>query len=863
MERRVPESTYRLQLRPHGGLREAADTAGYLRRLGAGAVYTAPLLAAAPGSAHGYDGVDPTRACPGLGGEPARKEFTERLRAHGLGLVADIVPNHLSVALPEANPWWWEVLRDGPGSRFAHVFDIDWSLGPIRLPVLADDGDGGAAALDRLTSDAGALVLDGRRFPLAKGTGAGTDPRAQHRQQYYRLVSWRSAAHTVSYRRFFDINDLAALRMEDPRVFDAVHAAVLAWADRGEVDGLRIDHVDGLADPGGYLRRLRSRFPGWIVVEKILEPGREADLPPSWPVDGTTGYDALREVCGLFIDPAAAAPLTELAAGCGAATDPGASAARGRREAVAGLLGGDVRRIAALAASLGLAAAGRAPENTSAAGPEGVAGAPSGEPGAAGRSAADGGAGAAGTQPEPPAELRSAVAALLASFPVYRSYLPEGADAWEQAVAGAEKLLAGGPVPDPGGSPGGLRAGAGDAAAGEGRHLPSTDAEAAAAGAALERIDAAVRADPGGELAARLQQTSGAAAAKGVEDTAYYRATRFAALNEVGGDPGRFGVSPAEFHAAALWRAGHRPAAMTALSTHDTKRSEDVRARLAAVAEHAGAFAASVRRWRERCSLGEPALDLLAWQTLIGAWPISADRLAAYLLKAAREAGLRTSWTAPDPDFEEAVLSWPGRVFADPELAAGAEAFAERTTAPGWSNSLGQKLVQLAMPGVPDVYQGTELWDYSLVDPDNRRQVDFAARASILEQLEDGGRPPVDASGAAKMHVVRQALRLRRAVPLTGYAPLTADGPAADHAVAFARSDAGGTPAAVAVATRLPVGLEDAGGWRSTTLRLPDGPWTDLLTGRPASGTAHLGGLLSDYPVALLTRPESATALLA
>ncbi|MFW5417594.1 malto-oligosyltrehalose synthase [Nocardiopsis sp. CNT-189] len=922
----VPTSTYRMQLRPGGGLGDARALAGYLDRLGAGALYTAPLLTAAPGSSHGYDGVDPSAVCPELGGEQARLELAERLRGLGMGLVADIVPNHMSVALPEANPWWWEVLRDGPGSGRAGHFDIDWTRGPIELPVLPDDGDSGGAALDRLELEDGALVLDGRRYPVAPGTAPpgtappgtappgtappGAAPAEVHAAQHYRLVSWRRAAESMSYRRFFDVTELAAVRTEDPEVFDALHAEVLRWAERGELAGLRVDHPDGLADPGGYLRRLRDRFPGWIVAEKILHPGEEP--PASWPVDGTTGYDALREVCGLFVDPGGEAPLTRLADSLGVPTDLPHLERTAKEQAAGALLAAETDRIARVLT---------------------------------------------GGRPDPAA--RRAVAALLASFPVYRTYLPEGERDWARALARARHRLSGLPddarspldpppgpggdggstaagaarsgsgrsVPEPPGGGGGqaegsgrppAQAGPGGAVPPEGAARPSPGAGAggrgAAAGhpppqgagrteegarpedagrrpqrgadsagpleeaaaergphpaapggsaealAALEEIGRRVREDPAGELAVRIQQTSGMVTAKGVEDTAFYRATRFVALNEVGGDPGAFGVGPEEFHAAAARREAVRPASMTTLSTHDTKRSEDVRARLAVLSEMAEEFAGAVRGWSRRSGLSEPSLDLLAWQTLVGTWPVSAERLRCYLLKAAREAKLRTSWTDPDPAFEEEVLAWPERVLGDERLAADVAGFVDRVRRPGWSNALGQKLLQLTMPGVPDVYQGTELWDLSLVDPDNRRPVDFTARDVLLERLESGRRPPVDATGEAKMHVVRQALHLRRRADLRGYLPLPAAGPAARHAVAFARGPRAG---AVAVATRLPVGLAASGGWRSTVLPLPwgRGSWRDLLSGRSfpagppeAPAAPRLGDLLSRYPVALLVR---------
>ncbi len=743
----VPGSTYRVQVRPGFDLSRTAELVPYLDRLGAGAVYTSPLLAAAPGSTHGYDVVDPTRASPELGGEQARRRLVAAVRAAGLGLVVDLVPNHMSVEVPAANPWWWDVLTHGPASRFAAYFDVDWSRGPILLPVLGDEGS--------LEIRDGRLAYYDHEFPVAPGTEGGSAEEV-HERQHYRLVHWRRGNAELTYRRFFDITSLAAVRVEDPVVFEATHAEVLRWVRAGEVDGLRIDHPDGLADPGGYVRRLREHADCWLVVEKILAPGEE--LPASWPVHGTTGYDALREVCGVFVDPAGEAVLTELAA----TPDFGTEEARCRRLVVERSLVAEVRRIAALV-------------------------------------------------PGMPAD---AVGELLVAFPVYRSYLPEGLAHWRTAVDRA-------------------RAARPDLAD------------------ALSTLDRAVREDPRGELATRIQQTSGMVVAKGDEDTAFYRYPRLTALNEVGGAPGRFGVTPAEFHAGALAREAGRPAGMTTLSTHDTKRSEDVRARISVLAELAPEFATAVRRWSARRGIGEPTLDLLAWQTLVGAWPIGPERLSAYLDKAAKEAKIRTSWVDHDEPFEESVRSWPADVLGDAELCAEVGEFVERVRLPGWSNALGQKLLQLAGPGVPDVYQGSELFDLSLVDPDNRREVDFATRGALLDRLESGWLPDVDDSGAAKLHVVRTTLRLRRERPglFTGYRPLAADGPAAGHLVAFARAGV------VAVATRLPVTLARTG-WRDTVLALPPGTWTDHLTARPVPAVVPLAGLLDRYPVALLVRED-------
>jgi (1->4)-alpha-D-glucan 1-alpha-D-glucosylmutase len=739
-----PTSTYRVQLRPEFTFADAQAEVEYLRLLGVGALYASPVLDAVPGSTHGYDVVDPSRARPELGGDDEFLALAGRLRDAGLGLVVDIVPNHMSVAVPKVNAWWWDVLRHGRDSRYATYFDIDWSRGRLLVPVLGADDD-------ELTVDGDELVYYDHRFPIAPGTDGGT-PGEVHARQHYELVSWRRGNAELNYRRFFDITTLAAVRVEDPEVFEATHGAVLRWVADGHVTGLRVDHPDGLADPGEYMRRLRAAAPGaWLVVEKILQPGER--LPASWPVDGTTGYDALREFCGVFVDPAGEAPYTSFAEKSGVDVDFAAVTERSRRLVTDTILVAEVRRIAALLSDVDQDSA------------------------------------------------RTEVAETMIAFPVYRSYLPEGDAHWTEAVTSAE-------------------------------------------------LDRQVRA--GGELATRIQQTSGMVVAKGTEDTAFYRYARFAALNEVGGAPDRFGVGVAEFHALAADREAGWPAAMTTLSTHDTKRSEDVRARLAVLAELPAEFTSAVTRWSATHGIDEPALNLLAWQSLVGAWPISADRLRDYLDKAAKEAKLRTSWTDHDEAFEQEVADWPDRVLGDPEIAGDVADFVARISGPGWANALGQKLVQLTAPGVPDVYQGTEIWDLSLVDPDNRRPVDYSVRKTLLDRIAGGWLPDVDDSGAAKLLVVHKALTLRRDRPelFRGYRALLADGPAADHVLAFARTDL------VTVATRLPAGVAETG-WQDTVLALPTGTWTDVLTGERLPGDRPaLADLLARYPVALLVRGD-------
>ncbi|HEY0805039.1 MAG TPA: alpha-amylase family glycosyl hydrolase, partial [Pseudonocardiaceae bacterium] len=365
----IPSSTYRLQLRPEFTFEDAADLVGYLRELGVGAMYVSPILDAVTGSTHGYDVVDPTRARGELGGEPGRQALAATLRADGLGLVVDIVPNHVDVSGPE-NRWWWDVLRLGRASEYAKYFDIDWSRGRLVLPVLGSDED-----IAKLTVDGDELAYYEHRYPIAPGTGDGS-PQQVHDRQHYELVNWRRGNTELNYRRFFDITTLAGVRVEDPEVFAATHDEVLRWVADGDVTGLRIDHPDGLADPGGYLRRLRARAPEvWLVVEKILHPGEP--LPVSWPVHGTVGYDALREICGVFVDPDGEREITALAGELGVRTDfEGVRTAACQFVADTSLVA-EVRRIAALVRDVDRDRA------------------------------------------------RAAVAALLVAFPLYRSYLPE------------------------------------------------------------------------------------------------------------------------------------------------------------------------------------------------------------------------------------------------------------------------------------------------------------------------------------------------------------------------------------------------------------------------------------------------------
>ncbi|MBM9466054.1 malto-oligosyltrehalose synthase [Nakamurella leprariae] len=755
----VPASTYRFQVTPEWPLTAAADQVDYLQRLGAGWVYLSPILQAEPGSAHGYDVVDHGRTDSSRGGEAGLAAVADRAHAAGLGVLVDIVPNHVGVATPAESVWFWDVLAKGRQSPHADAFDVDWEVsgGRIRLPVLGDGPD----ELDQLEVSDGELRYYDHRFPIAEGTGGGT-PRQVHDRQHYELINWRRGDAELNYRRFFAVSTLAGVRVELPEVFDASHAEVGRWVQRGWVDGLRIDHPDGLADPKGYLDQLAELLDGrYVLVEKIIE-GDER-LPSSWRTAGTTGYDALAWFDRVLIDPAGEAGLDALdtALRGGMSVEWPAMVRFTKRAVADGILRAEVLRLARLVPDLPQADDG--------------------------------------------------IAELLASFDVYRTYLPDGAEHLDHAVQRATV------------------------------NRPELTE-------LLAELSRRLR-DTGTEFSRRFQQTSGMVMAKGVEDCAFYRWTRLTSLTEVGAEPAQFSIPVEQFHVLQAERQERSPVAMTTLSTHDTKRAEDVRSRISVLAEVPDEWTAAVRRWNRWAPLDDGPLANLLWQAAVGAWPIERERLHAYAEKASREAGTSTQWTDSDEAFEQRMHALVDAVFDDDELHVSVRAFADRVTGPGRSNSLSEKLIQLTAPGVPDVYQGSELWDLSLVDPDNRRPVDYRRRADLLARLDDGWQPDIDDSGAAKLLVVSHALRLRRDRPdlFTGYTPLSGDGSAAEHLVGF---DRGG---AITLATRLPVGLARRGGWADTTVTLPEGRWVDQLTGREHDGgSVRLADVLERYPVALL-----------
>ncbi|ROS78961.1 malto-oligosyltrehalose synthase [Cellulomonas sp. PhB143] len=830
--RPYPTSTYRLQLSAELTFDDAAAQVPYLASLGVSHLYLSPVLQAAPGSTHGYDVVDHSRVSDVLGGRAGLERLSAAARGAGLGLVVDVVPNHMAVPTPVwHNRALWSVLAQGPESPYAHWFDVDWSSddGAVLMPVL------GARIGDVLAS--GELVLDEIEVPVA-ATGDRLDAPAtvtvlryyDHvfpvrpgtedlplaelvERQHYRLAFWRVADEELNYRRFFDVGTLAAIRVEDERVFDATHAVLLALIADGTVDGLRIDHPDGLADPGRYLERLEEATGGaWVVVEKIL--AGEERLPPEWATVGTTGYEGLWRLQSLFVDAggrAALAALAESLTGDG----PGGLAelvTRSKREVVDGPLDAEVHRLTDLAAGV--------------------------------------------CRDDPRLRdhtwrgLNECLAALLVAFDRYRSYVVPGETPRREPV---EVTL--------------------DAAARARAVLPATRHETLDVVVELllgREVGSAGRThEPRrDELVVRFQQVCGAVMAKGIEDTAFYRWTELTSLCEVGGEPDRFALALHEWHAFAHRARNATPLGLTTTSTHDTKRGEDTRAAIGVLSEFAEAWAGLVATLRAasaayRSSPVDGRAENLLWQTLAGTWvpdgsaagPIGADRLVAYLTKALREAKLRTSWTSPDDAYEQAVERLARGALEDPAVLEAIGGWAERHLEPLRAAALGTKLVQLTMPGVADVYQGSEGYRPTLVDPDNRHPADVAALAARLERLDAG--EGARSLNSQKLLVTSRALRLRRERPEAfvgedaGYEPVPTS---STCAVAFART-VDHVPSTVTVVTRLAGTVERFGGWTGHTVALPvvPGRWVDRLTGRSyASGAVPIEDVLADLPVALL-----------
>ncbi len=706
-------ATYRLQFRNGMDFDQAAAVVPYLSGLGISHVYASPLFQAVPDSTHGYDVTDHGQFDQSLGGFDGFRRFTDALKAAGMGLILDIVPNHMAVSVH--NPWWRDVLRHGRRSQFAHHFDLDWSAPKLTLATLGQPyGDALAAGELGLARDENGwwLTYYEHRFPLDPMTVTGVEPGDSpdadlihhlHEAQAWRLTYWRLGRDGLTYRRFFEISDLVGVRVESPDVFDDVHRFLLEQVSAGRIQGLRIDHVDGLADPGGYLTRLRAALPGDVPiwVEKILARGEK--MPSSWPVTGETGYAMADRLNGILTEGSAAAPLQQSYQDfVGDRRDAEAMKQAAKTEIV-------TRNLAAERETLtGMALAALAAD-------------PSGR---------DWG----------PDSIRRSIVALLTAMPVYRTYFWADRDPFENDLTILEDVT--------------LQAE---------RHVELDDPAAVRVVADLLKPDPADHHEARQRFRTRFQQTSGAMMAKAVEDTLFYRFNRLISANEVGGEPEDLDFSLAVFHRTMTRRAATSPKALSATATHDTKRGEDARMRISAISEQPDGWGQAVAAFDTALGSLTGTVDAecrwLAYQALLGAWEpdgLSAlrDRFEAYLIKAAREAKTRTSWVAIDEDYEAALSHFARSALSSKAFCSTFDQQAAPFLLIGARKSLVQLALKLMLPGVPDIYQGTERPDYSFVDPDNRRPVDYADLAHHI--------PSADTFPGAKQRLLQCGLDLRR-----------------------------------------------------------------------------------------------------
>jgi malto-oligosyltrehalose synthase len=864
----APRATIRLQFHRGFTFTHAVPLVPYFACLGVSDVYASPIMTARPGSPHGYDTIDPARVNPELGGEDGLRALVRELRRHELGLIVDIVPNHMAVG--NGNTWWLDVLTRGRSSRYAKYFDIDWTptdaqlRDKVLLPILGRPY-GEALAAGEITLAMGKARQPVVRYfdhelPLAADPGIDKNSLADFapsstagrkrlhdllERQHYRLAWWRCANDEINWRRFFDINELAAIRVEDDEVFESVHATLLRLYAEGLIDGVRVDHIDGLSLPGKYCRQLRARLraleqqrpptcpaaPAYFVVEKILS--FDERLPKNWETDGTTGYDFMDEVSALQHDSAGAATLSSLwKRVSGRSNDFAVEERQARCEILQASFSSQLEALLDALAAIA-----------------------QGDP---------------ATRDIARPALRRAVTEILVQFPVYRIYAqveqrsPSDAAMLAKAVSVAALSC-----------------------------LPSDRWLIELLGHWLigERIRDDTEALQNIALT-RFQQLSAPLSAKAVEDTAFYRYGRLLSRNDVGFDPGRLGCAVDEFHHRMRLRRTSFPHAMLATATHDHKRGEDVRARLAVLSEIADEWRDTVQGWLT-ASAGQfsPATGLplpdaadrtMLFETLVGAWPMQLEtsdqaelgqfgkRIAAWQLKSLREAKLRSDWTAPNERYERAAEKFVSWLFAVSPLLSEIAAFARRITPAGVVNSLGQTLCKLSAPGVPDIYQGTEYWDLSLVDPDNRAPIDFALRQQSLSAQECARAADFE-SGRIKQRVIARVLAARKQMPALfadgDYLPLPAEGSLADHVVAFARIWHGAT--AISVFCRHPTRLLDGEPtiviaperWQDTRIVLPPviraSQFYEVVSGKPksASGSSFdAAHILADMPVALMIR---------
>jgi (1->4)-alpha-D-glucan 1-alpha-D-glucosylmutase len=878
-----PRSTYRLQLHKDFTFDDASAIAEYLKALGITHVYCSPYMQAAPGSMHGYDVVDHRNVNEELGGAEAHERFSKHLGEVGLGQVLDIVPNHMS--LGSQNKYWWDVLENGTNSRYASFFDIDWNSSEERLrdkvlvPILPDQyGRALSAGGIVLARDGARFTVEaaGQTFPVSPASLALIlnkaaefirsdslnfvsasfarlpspdfwDRRtilARHRdknvlldvldrlcteergvsdaidravrdlnanidalddllnQQYYRLAYWKTADQQLGYRRFFDVNTLIGMRVEREFVFDETHALIVKWLKQGVLDGVRVDHPDGLRDPMQYFERLRERAPeAWIVGEKILEPGEW--LRKEWPIQGTSGYDFLDVAMGVLVEPQGLLRLGEHYTAFTGDDTAFPVVAHDKKLAVTQeALGSDVNRLASL--FVDICECNRDQRDFTR------------------------------------AEIRRAIREVASCFSVYRTYVvPERDEITDEDRGVIERATK---------------------CAKDNRQ----DIDSGLFDFMHDVLTLKVKGKIETEFVNRFQQFTSPVMAKGVEDTAFYCSNRLIAMNEVGGDPACGGFSLDYFHEYNVRMQRTFPSTMTTLSTHDTKRSDDVRARMTVLSEIPDAFEEAVRRWsrtnakhrggRKMKDKIDTGTEWFLYQTLVGAWPIGAERVREYMRKAMREAKVRTSWVANNAEYERALDVYIDAILADQEFVEDLKKFVGRILRASQNNSLAQTLLKHTVPGVPDLYQGGELWDFSLVDPDNRRPVDYERRKKLLAEMTSMTAGQVlerSEDGLPKLWVIYHALQLRNEQPEwfgggADYVPMYADGAQRDRVIAHMRGSN--------VLTIAPRWSYEAV-WDETVIELPGGRWKDRLTGRAfAGGTTRVGDLLAEFPVSLLVK---------
>jgi len=829
----IPASTYRIQFRNGMTFDRAAALVPYIKRLGISHFYASPIFTATRGSTHGYDVTDANEIDPAIGGRAGFDRLVEALKQAGLELIIDIVPNHMAASLE--NAWWRDVIEHGEQSRYARYFDIDWSR-RLTLPFLGDTFE---AALEKgeiaikadPESGKPAFAYYESFYPLSPESWQGKDAEvlaladnaqiaALHDRQPYRLMSWRDAPRDLSYRRFFEITGLAGVRVEDPEVFADSHRLILELVHSGAVSGLRVDHVDGLADPKGYLEQLRQHAGPecYITVEKILGEGEQ--LPADWPVSGTTGYEFIASLSDALVDGRQIAALRQAYdQAIGEPVDMRAELRAAKQLMADKNFEGEFTTLLKLAGAMASASAVTLLES----------------------------------------DLRTALRELLVAFPVYRSYgtpagMPEAGTALLQHVAETVRRDA------PGLQPAALDF-----------LLRILNAE----------LDPALAHDAA-TFRTRFQQLTGPLMAKSVEDTLFFRQHTALALNEVGAEPLPRAFSLARFHDEMQTRLARQPDGLSSTSTHDTKRGEDARARLYTLTEAPQRWAENVARWRQMNRdavillddgpAPEPAVEWMLYQALAGVWPASgapdADALAAieprfigFVEKALREAKLRTNWADGDEAYEQAVLDYARRLLspANADFLADFNQALLPFIAAGLINSLSQTVIKLTAPGVPDIYQGSEALNFSLVDPDNRLEPDFDALQQMLDVTGDFAAAEGWQSGQLKQQAIATLLPLRQQYAALfrhgDYLPLVVNGNEASHAVAFARTD--GEHALIVVVPRLTFARQRYSESTSITLKEPlaQRRYRNIFTGEMCDLTDRLSlvALNSGAPLVLMS----------